>query len=368
MDFSSVIATMNTLLGKYQPRIFNSSWIRTHAPHCYRFIRKNLRSEFGRIDWDRFTYALDPKFQRRWKPARRKKIPVPYENQCEVDTILRKYRDKMYVFLTSLNQQDRRIRDVIGIKFVRLAQNGNLLARQKLVGLIKYTIDHWIERDYFLSRWRGHEDEIQKTNRGVYSTLPVYRLIRQLSFPNPCMRGPRHSTSPVLFLRTTRLCNPYVDVLTPHLPGKNSWLRRNRAIYKSFVKEGDGRGQAFYSTQSAADRCLLCGLSSCRLGGGDHQGVRDAKRLRSTMALRSIAVTEARATVSAMGREAPHLRIGKHNGSAVKKPIRWMAKKRAHSHTKFPVFANDLRLQRRDFKSGPLGFGVIAAERVKIEN
>ena len=160
MDFSSVIATMNTLLGKYQPRIFNSSWIRTHAPHCYRFIRKNLRSEFGRIDWDRFTYALDPKFQRRWKPARRKNIPVPYEDQCEVDTILRKYRDKMYVFFTSLNQQDRRIRDVIGIKFVRLAQNGNLLARQKLVGLIKYTIDHWI--DYFLSRWRGHEDEIQK--------------------------------------------------------------------------------------------------------------------------------------------------------------------------------------------------------------
>jgi hypothetical protein len=162
MDFSSLIDTMNTLLGRYQPRIFNSSWIRTHAPRCYRFIRKNLRGEFGGIDWDRFTYALDRKFQRRWIPARRKKNPVPYKDQFEVDMILKQYRDKLYVFLTSLDKQDRRIRDMIGIKFVRLAQKGNLLARKKLVGLIKYTIDGWIERDYFLSRWRGYEDEIQK--------------------------------------------------------------------------------------------------------------------------------------------------------------------------------------------------------------
>ncbi len=75
---------------------------------------------------------------------------------------MRKYRDKLYVFLASQDQQDRRVRDVIGIKFVRLAQNGNLLARQKLVGLIRYTIDIWIERDYFLSRWRGYEDEMEK--------------------------------------------------------------------------------------------------------------------------------------------------------------------------------------------------------------
>ena len=162
MDFSSVIATMNKLLAKYQPRIFNSSWIRTYAPHCYRFIRKNLRGEFGGIDWDRFTCALDRKFQRRWTPARRKKNPAPYEDHSEVDTVLRTYRDKLYVFLASLDKQDRRIRDVIGIKFVRLAQKGNLLARQKLAGLIRHTIDGWIDRDYFLSRWRGYEDEIEK--------------------------------------------------------------------------------------------------------------------------------------------------------------------------------------------------------------
>ncbi len=162
MDFGSAIATANALLGKYQPRIFSSSWIRTHAPRCYRFIRKNLRSELGGIDWDRFTYALDRKFQRRWTPARRKKNPVPYKNQSEVNSLLIKNRDKLYVFLTSRDQQDRRIRDVIAISFVRLAQSGNLLAWRKLLDLIRYTIENWIERDYFLSRWRGYEREMKE--------------------------------------------------------------------------------------------------------------------------------------------------------------------------------------------------------------
>ena len=162
MDFNCVVATLNKLLGSYQPEVFNSSWVRKHAPHCYRFIRKNLRGEFGGIDWDRLTHALDRKFQKRWTPARRKKSPVQYEDHAEVETILRKYRDKLYVFLTSLDKHDRRTRDVIGISLVRLAQKGNLLARQKLAGLIRYTIDGWMERYCFLSRWRGHEDGIKK--------------------------------------------------------------------------------------------------------------------------------------------------------------------------------------------------------------
>jgi hypothetical protein len=65
------------------------------------------------------------------------------------------------VFIAPSSKHDRRTRDIIAISFVRLAQKGNVLARQELLGLIKFTIDHWIERYSFLSRWRGHEDEIQ---------------------------------------------------------------------------------------------------------------------------------------------------------------------------------------------------------------
>ena len=84
MDFSSVVETLNKLLARIQPDVFNSSWIRKHAPQCYRFIRQNLRREFGGIDWDRLTYALDWKFQKRWTPVRTTKTRLQYEDHAEV--------------------------------------------------------------------------------------------------------------------------------------------------------------------------------------------------------------------------------------------------------------------------------------------
>jgi hypothetical protein len=162
MDFATVVATLNRLLAREHPAGFNSSWIRRNAPHCYRFIQENLRREYGGVDWDRLTYALDRRFQRLWKPHTIKKTRIPYEDQAEVETILKKYQGKLYVFIAPSDKEDRRIRDVIGISLVRLAQNGNLLARRELMGLINYTIDNWIEHHFVVSRWRGHEAEMQK--------------------------------------------------------------------------------------------------------------------------------------------------------------------------------------------------------------
>jgi len=136
MDFSSVVETLNKLLARTQPDVINSSWIRTHAPRCYRFIRQNLRREFGGIDWDRLTYALDWKYQRRWRPVRTRNIRLQYEDHAEVEAIFKKYHDKMYVFIAPSGKHDRRTRDIIGISFVRLAQQGNSLARQELIALI----------------------------------------------------------------------------------------------------------------------------------------------------------------------------------------------------------------------------------------
>jgi len=161
MDFTNVVETLNKLLARTQPDAISSSWIQKHAPRCYRFIQKNLRRDFGGIDWDRLTYALEWKYQRRWTPLRMRKNRLQYEDRAEVETIIKKYQGKMYVFIALSGKDDRRTRDVIGINFVRLAQQGNLLAQQELIGLLKFTIDNWIERYSFLARWQGHEDEIQ---------------------------------------------------------------------------------------------------------------------------------------------------------------------------------------------------------------
>jgi len=84
-----------------------------------------------------------------------------YEDRGEIETILRKHGDKLYVFIAPRSKSDKQIADRIGISFVRLAQKGNLVARQELCDLIRFTVDRWIERHEIVARWRGHEEELQ---------------------------------------------------------------------------------------------------------------------------------------------------------------------------------------------------------------
>jgi hypothetical protein len=162
MDFDQTIVTLNTLLQKKKPENFGSSWILKHAPHCYHFIQRNVRMEIGGIDWDRVTYALEWKYQRRWTSSKPRKNVESYEDRGEVETIIKTYGEKLYVFITAPDLADRRIRDIIAVTLVRLAQRGNLLAKQEVMKLVRYTIDEWIDRYYSLSRWKGYDDEIQE--------------------------------------------------------------------------------------------------------------------------------------------------------------------------------------------------------------
>jgi hypothetical protein len=162
MDFDKSIVILNQLLSEKNPEAFNSSWILKHAPNVYRFFHKNIRAEIGGIDWDRVTYAIEWKYQRRWAPGRPKKNPVPYENPSEVESILKKYEGKTYVFVAPADLADRRVRDIMSISLVRLAQRGNLSAKEELMKLLDYTISDWTERFRFLSRWQGYDDQLRE--------------------------------------------------------------------------------------------------------------------------------------------------------------------------------------------------------------
>jgi hypothetical protein len=161
MNLDRVVFTLNELLSRRRPITLNSSWIQRHAPACYRFIRKWIRNEVGAIDWDQVTHLLDSAYQRRWNPGRRKRHGT-YAHAEEVDLILNRYRDKLYVFIAATDGSDRHIRDVISIALVRVAQTGNTLARQELMRLVGYTIDDWLENHPFLSRWRGYKEELRE--------------------------------------------------------------------------------------------------------------------------------------------------------------------------------------------------------------
>lgn len=160
MNFESVTETMNNLLADKQPQTFDRSWVRVNAPHVYRFIQKNVRIESGGIDWDRITSSLRPRFQKQWVGSLRK-TAKPYRNKAEVDIVLQLYSGKLYTFITSEDNNDEYIRDIISIALVRIAQKGNTSAKPEIIKLLNFTIEDWIERYPKLSCWRGYDQLIQ---------------------------------------------------------------------------------------------------------------------------------------------------------------------------------------------------------------
>ncbi|MBI5306359.1 hypothetical protein HZB04_02130 [Candidatus Wolfebacteria bacterium] len=153
-----------TIRNKNPPE-FSSVWILRNSPSIYRFISKNVRSEIDQIDWDIVTVALIRRYQHRWMRYRRRPRKE-YENQAEVEKIIGKYRDKLYVFIALSNDKEERLRHRITIALVRVAQKGNVLATKELVGHLRYIVDEWIDRYFFLRRWRGAESEIDEAIEG----------------------------------------------------------------------------------------------------------------------------------------------------------------------------------------------------------
>jgi len=171
MDFDCAVKTINQLLREKRPDSFNSSWIRKHAPNVYQFIQKNVRAEIGGIDWDRVTRALDRRVQKKWIAFFRNRTNI-YRKKDEVAIILQKYHAKLYAFIAPADKNDEHMRDIISIALVRIAQKGNVIAKEEITRLLRFTVDGWIESRPTLSSWEGYESLIQ--NR-IESCIRCYR-------------------------------------------------------------------------------------------------------------------------------------------------------------------------------------------------
>jgi hypothetical protein len=182
-EFHRVISVLNRLLSRESPNAFNSSWIIKFAPACYRFFYRHVRAHFGGIDWDKITSALDRNHQRRWKPRRRPR-PKAYADADEINGALEPYRERLYVFVAAVGYEENRLRDLISIPLVRLAQKGNILASQQLMELVPYTVDTWMERHEVLGRWQWCRAELQNQIQG-------------------CIRRYRYTGSFMRYLRAT---------------------------------------------------------------------------------------------------------------------------------------------------------------------
>lgn len=160
MDLEEACKAINSLLNQHQPKQFSSSWIYYNTPKVYRYIWKNHKNELGDIEWDQVVCKLDKPFQRRWVYRRPKKVKQ-YRNIAEVRKALNKYKEKLYVFIAPLDDDDKLLRDTISIALVRVAQKGNVRAQQELVPLLRFMVDQWIEYSYRLKKWKGYSDEIE---------------------------------------------------------------------------------------------------------------------------------------------------------------------------------------------------------------
>ncbi len=171
MTLIKAIKNLNALLKKHDPTVFNPTWILKNAPNIYAYIFKNVRTENNNIDWDTVTSFLQKRFQKRWVRYRHNQTK-PYEDQSEVDLILDKHRDKLYILIVPVSEKDKELRNRIVISLVRIAQKGNVLAQREIIHWIKFVVDDWIEKYPLLCRWRGFGGLIDEK---IVSCIRCYR-------------------------------------------------------------------------------------------------------------------------------------------------------------------------------------------------
>jgi hypothetical protein len=142
-----------------------SIWIYKNTPGTYQYFWKNVKTETGRIDWDKVTSNLDRVFQKRWVRYRQKRVKE-YENQDELNLVLNKYQNKLYTFISPIDENDREIRNRIIVAMVRVAQKGNVLARDELIKWVTFIIEAWLEKYYQIFKWKGYPDEVEDKIKG----------------------------------------------------------------------------------------------------------------------------------------------------------------------------------------------------------
>jgi hypothetical protein len=160
MNLDKAIKNIDRSLTKKQPAYFSPSWIKYRCKISYQFIIENIKTEFNEPDWDLVVSKLERCNQGLWLKGKKKKAFELYEDKIELNAILNKYNNKLYVFLSGKGKEDRIVCNWISIRLARLSQKGNILAKKKLVGLLIYPINQWIEYDRSLYAWKGYNELI----------------------------------------------------------------------------------------------------------------------------------------------------------------------------------------------------------------
>ena len=173
VNFDRAIKVVSEHLISHEPQYFGPTWIIRHCPLAYRYFINRARTEIGDIDWDKITLALPKRYQRRWRHfqhlQRYHNPPKPYRNTTEVDRLLAPFQPKLYTIFAIQDKEDYIVRDLIAIRLVRLAQKGNVTAKENLLSLMTGLMEEWYDGNKYLRRWRFYPDLLQKITMGCIS-------------------------------------------------------------------------------------------------------------------------------------------------------------------------------------------------------
>lgn len=158
MDLNQAIKNLDRSIIKNSPVSIHPNWIKYRCKVSYKYIIDNIKDEFNETDWDLVISQLQRYNQRLWLKKKRRKVVILCEDKKELDVILNKYKERLYTFISRENKEDKLACDCISIKLVRLSQKGNILAKDKILTLVRYLVDYWIEFDKSFSNWRGYND------------------------------------------------------------------------------------------------------------------------------------------------------------------------------------------------------------------
>lgn len=189
----SALRELNDFLRERNPIKFNSTYVEGLDAGLFIFIRRNFRDTKGNIDWYYIINTLDKNFQSRFSYPIRYQSALPdktYEDDFEIEVEIGENKEYMYTFFRVNRGEEIQKRNEICLTLVRLAKKGNKTAETRLIDLVSFWADRWVENISAFRTFRYYQDEgRERIRRCIYNysgDVPfigyVYKSLEKTAF------------------------------------------------------------------------------------------------------------------------------------------------------------------------------------------
>ena len=136
-----IVNDFKALLEKEDPKSLSPKWIRNTSSNLYNRIVNNFCDRYGEVDWNKFKKAIPLLWRNRWIET---SVIEKYRNKEELDVVLSKYKDEMYVlFMNGKKEMERG--EEIWADLIKLAQKGNQDAYDVVSRIAGEVVDDYIK-------------------------------------------------------------------------------------------------------------------------------------------------------------------------------------------------------------------------------